>query len=116
MGESQSRYSIVADMTNTKLEIISARANLDNEANLANQRVTELKESLKDWEASQKDDVARVKRERESQIKQAERESTNAIARKSSKQKAFDEKLKAIDEALNKIQAISDASATEAKK
>lgn len=114
MAESQSRYSIVADLTSTKLEIIGAKANLDGDVKISKQRVEELKEELKDWESSIKDDTARIKRERERAIKSAERDAKNSEEKKKSKEISFDLKLRAIDEALDKIKAISDASAKEA--
>ena len=42
MSESQSRYSIVADLTETKLEIITAKSNLDSEAKLVKQKIEQL--------------------------------------------------------------------------
>jgi hypothetical protein len=116
MAESQSRYSIVADLTKTKLDIITAKSNLENESKLAQQKVTQLKEDLKDWEASQKGEAERQKREKERQIKQAEREASNSTERKKAKENSFDLKLKAIEDALGKIQAISDSAAKESSK
>lgn len=115
MSESQSRYSIVNELTETKLEIITAKSNLDSEVKIAKQRTEELREELKDWEASQKDESARTKREKEREIKKAVRDASNAEEKKKTKGVAYEEKLKAIDEALDKIQKISESSAQEAK-
>jgi hypothetical protein len=58
MSESQSRYSIVADLTETKLEIITAKSNLDSDTKIAKQKIEQLNEELKDLEESQKEEFA----------------------------------------------------------
>jgi hypothetical protein len=113
MAESQSRYSIVADLTKSKLDIITAKSNLENETKLAQQKVTQLKEDLKDWELGIKDEQARQKREKERNIKQAEREAKNAEDRKKSKEDSYNSKLKAIEDSLKDIKSISEAAAKE---
>lgn len=110
MTESQSRYSIVADLTKTKLDIITAKSSLDSDVKLSKQKAEQLKEELVDWEAGQKDEVSRQRREKERQIKQAEREAKNSEERKKAKEQSYDLKIKAIDDALSKVQSISDAS------
>lgn len=116
MSESQSRYSIVADLTETKLDIITAKSNLDGETKLAKQKIEQLKEELNDLEASQKEEFASIKRAKEREIKNAEREAKNAEEKKQTKSIAFDEKLKTIDDALTKIQLISDSATKESSK
>jgi DNA repair exonuclease SbcCD ATPase subunit len=116
MSESQSRYSIVANLTETKLEIITAKSNLDGDTKIAKQKVEQLKEELNDLEESQKEEFASLKRKKEREISNAEREAKNAEEKKQTKNKAFEEKLEAIDKALDKIQAISDFAAKEASK
>ena len=88
MSESQSRYSIVADLTQTKLEIITAKSNLDSETKLAKQKIEQLKEELNDLEASQKEEFAASKRKTEREIKNAEREAKNAEEKKQTKIKS----------------------------
>jgi len=116
MSESQSRYSIVERLTQIRLDIITAKSNLDGDAKLAQQKVEQLMEEMKDLEASQKEEFAALKRKKEREISNAERESKNAEERKQTKSKAFDEKLNAINEALDKLQSISDSAAKEASK
>ena len=111
MSESQSRYSIVANLTQSKLDIITAKSNLDNDVKVAKQKIEQLKEELKDWEAGQKDSTAQEKRERERLIKQSERDAKNSDERKKSKELSYDLKLKAIEEALDKIESISESAA-----
>ena len=116
MAESQSRYSIVAELTKTKLSIITAKSELDNEVKVSKQKVEILKECLKDWELGIKDEIARTKREKESEIKQAERVAKNAEERKKSKEDSYNQKIKAIDEALDKVESISDSAAKQESK
>ena len=116
MSESQSRYSIVERLTEMKLEIITAKSNLDSDAKIAKQKIEQLKEEIADLEASQKEEIAALKRKKEREISNAERESKNAEEKKQTKSRAYDEKLKALDEALEKIKAISDSAAKESVK
>ena len=116
MGESQSRYSIVADLTNIKLDIITALSNLENDVKIAEQKVEELKEEKADYEASQVDEGKRIRREKDRAIIAAQRESKNMKDKQETKKKAYQDKIKVITEALDKIQAISDAAAKEASK
>ena len=63
MGDtSQSRYSIVERLTQTKLEIISAKSQLDADITARKQAVDEAKESLKDWETNIKSENETQKR------------------------------------------------------
>jgi len=116
MSESQSRYSIVERLTQIRLDIITAKSNLDSDTKLAQQKVEQLLEEMKDLEASQKEEFAASIRHKEREIKNAEREAKNAEERKQTKSKAFEEKLKAINEALDKLQSISDSAAKELAK
>lgn len=114
MAESQSRYGIVADLTGTKLEIISAKASLDNEVKVSKQKVERMKSEFSDWRQGIKAENERQEREYNRKIKEAEIEARNCEERKKGKEQSFDLKLKAIDDALSKIEAISEASAKEA--
>jgi len=116
MSESQSRYSIVERLTQIRLDIITAKSNLDSDTKLAQQKVEQLIEEIKDLEASQKEEFAAALRNKEREIKNAERDAKNAEERKQTRSKAFEEKLKAINEALEKLQSISDSAAKELSK
>lgn len=108
MSESQSRYSIVERLTSQKLDIITAQSNIDSEVKKSQQKVQSLKEDLGDWEATIKQDIERSRREKDREIKLAERDAKNASERKRSKENAYKIKIKAIDEALGRIQKISE--------
>ena len=113
MGDtSQSRYSIVAKLTQEKLAIISAQANLDSEIAKTTEMVESLKEDLKDWEKTVKEDIEKTKRDKLRQIKNFERDANNAKTRKKSKEESYKMKIKTLDEALQHIQRISEYSAS----
>ena len=47
MGESQSRYSIVANLTQTKLQSMKEKSNLTEEVTKQKQKIINLEEELK---------------------------------------------------------------------
>lgn len=112
MSESQSRYSIVERLTQTKLELISAKSKLASEITSKQQSAEESEKELKDWEASIKSENDRIKREKQRQIEKLKREAKNAEARKKISEDTYDKKIKAIEEALSQIQKISETSVT----
>lgn len=112
MGESQSRYSIVERLTQVKLDIITARSDLKEELKHKEQKITELKKDLENWNKDSEEDVRREKRNKEKQIEKAVQEYNNTKERLADKEKTYDEKIKAINEALNSIEEISKTSPT----
>jgi len=108
MSESQSRYSIVERLTRAKLDIISAKANLDSDVKVTEQEVISLKEDLKDWENNVKSATEKDKRDKQREIKRAERNANNCKDKKKVKENSYNEKVKAIDEALGRIEKISE--------
>ena len=107
--ESVSRYSIVAKLTDDKLNIITAKANLDSDVRDRKQRIDTIKSELADWKSSLKLETENKEKEYLRKIREAERDAKNAEERKASKSKAYDEKVKALDEALAHIQKISES-------
>jgi len=112
MTESQSRYSIVERLTKTKLDIMSAKAQIDDEVKSKEQKVEGLKKDLKDWKEDIKQELIKTERDKERQIERVEEEAGNAKQKKESKEKTFDAKISAIDEALRKIEEISKTAPT----
>ncbi len=112
MSESQSRYSIVERLTRMKLDIISEKLALDEDMKIKQQKVGQLKKEFSDWEKDKQQDIERTKRLKQREIEKSEIDSQNAIQIKVAKEKAFDEKLKAIDKALERIEEISKTSPT----
>ncbi len=112
MSESQSRYSIVERLTETKLEIIYAKSQLDEEVKTKEQKVEQLKKDLLDWNNEVAQETERTKKQKQREIERAEIDYKNVKERKSAKEKAFDEKIGAVDEALKRIEEISKTSPT----
>lgn len=112
MSESQSRYSIVERLTQKKLDIISSKSELDEDLKKKQQKVEQLKKDLSDWEGDVQQDIEREKRMKQREIEKTEMASENAKQRKGDKEKAYDEKLAAIDKALERIEEISKTSQT----
>ena len=112
MSESQSRYSIVERLTETKLGIITEKSNLDEELKGKQQKVEQLKKDLLDWEKDIQEDNERTKRLKQREIEQAEISHENSKQRKNTREKAFDEQINAIELALKRIEEISKTSPT----
>lgn len=112
MSESVSRYSIVERLTSQKLEIISAKSQLDGDITMKEQTVIEAKAELKDWDKNIKSNIEQERRAKERSIEQLERLAKNAKERKKIKEATYQEKLRTIDESLKQIQKISESSVT----
>jgi len=112
MSESQSRYSIVERLTQKKLDIISQKLDLEEDVRKKGQETEQLKKDLSDWENDIQQDNERTKRLKQREIEKAEAASENAKQRKNAKENALNEKLSAIDKALERIEEISKTSPT----
>ena len=112
MSESQSRYSIVERLTQKKLNIISQKLELAEDLKLKQQRVEQLKKEIEDWEDDIQQDIERTRRLKKRETEKTEIESENAKQRMAAKEAALDEKIEAIDKALERIEEISRTSPT----
>src|SRR3989344_8661351 len=112
MSESQSRYSIVERLTQMKLEIISEKLELEYDLRHKQQKVEQLKKELTDWESDIQQDTERSRRLKKREIEKCNMESDNAKERKKAKEDALNEKIGAIDKALERIEEISKTSLT----
>lgn len=112
MSESQSRYSIVERLTQKKLDLMSEGLELDEEAKRKEQKVTQLKKELDEWENDIQQDIERTRMLKQREIEKAEISNDNIKQRKSAKEQALKEKLNALDKALERIEEISKTSPT----
>lgn len=112
MSESQSRYSIVERLTQRKLEIMTSKSKLQEDLKIKEQKIEELNKDLENWEIDIEEDVKREKRKRQRQIEHAKIEYENTKAHMKDKEKTYDAKIKAIEEALKSIEEISKTSPT----
>ena len=112
MSESQSRYSIVERLTEMKLNIISEKLNLETDLKHKQQKVEQLKKELIDWENDIQQDTERNRRLQKREIEKAFSEAENYKERKSAKEEALNEKIGAIEKALERIEEISKTAPT----
>ncbi len=73
MSESQSRYSMVERLTNTKLEIMELKAKLEEELEKKKNRIEDVDKQLVDWNEDIKEIVSRERRSKERELEDAER-------------------------------------------
>ena len=111
MGESQSRYSIVERLTQTKLDIMTAESQLQEELKHKEQKIEEQKKDLENWDKDITEDIARERRTRERQVEKTVQDYENMKERITEKEKTYNSKIKAIEEALHSIEEISKTSA-----
>ena len=112
MSESQSRYSIVERLTRTKLDIMSAKSDLSQELKVKEQKVSDLEKDYKNWLEDIEEDIKRQKRIKEREIEDAKRDYQNALDRQKVKEKVYDEKIDAINIALQSVEEISKTTPT----
>ena len=112
MSESQSRYSIVERLTQMKLDIISEKLDLEADVKQKQQKVEQFKKELTDWENDIQQDIERGRRLKKREIEKTAMESENAKERENAKEEALNEKIEAIDKALERIEEISKTSPT----
>lgn len=107
MSESQSRYSIVERLTQRKLEIMGAKSSLQEEQNQKIKKLEELKKDLENWNKDIEEDIRRLRRQREREIDRLQEDCDYTEKRLTEKELHFDNKIKAIEEALKSIETIS---------
>jgi|SRR3989338_3381347 len=112
MSESQSRYSIVERLTQMKLDIISEKLDLESDLKHKQQKVEQLKKELVDWESDIQQDIERNRRLKKREIERANIDGENIKEKKDAKEDALNEKIVAIDKALERIEEISKTSPT----
>lgn len=112
MSESQSRYSIVERLTQTKLEIMTGKSDLKEGLKHKEQKIRELQKEMENWNKDIEEDVRRERRNREKDIEKSKQEYDNAKERLVEKERVFDQKINALDEALKSIEEISKTSPT----
>lgn len=107
MSESQSRYSIVERLTDTKLEIMSSKASLKEQITAKKQTVADLEKDLDNWSKDIQQDIERTRRQKTIAIEKAKRDLDNAQEILVEKEKVITEKIETIDKALKSIEEIS---------
>ena len=107
MSESQSRYGIISALTSQRLQIMSAKADLKEEAQKKDQTVLDLRSDLANWKKDVLEDNKRTERTMDLEIQKAINIAKYSQQKLRDKEKVYDEKIRAIDEALKRIEDIS---------
>ena len=114
MGESQSRYSIVERLTETKLELITEKSDIDT--NIEN-HIQQIKVETKDaenYKTSATQDIERELKKRNIKIGKLEASLEYNKEKRGEKLSRIDAKIVEINKAMTALQEISKASAQEA--
>lgn len=116
MGESQSRYSIVERLTQTKLDLLGAKNQSEEHVTMCEERLADMKTSLDYYkvksEADRKSEIA----EKEKAITDMEAKIKTAKAKLVGKDDVLKSKLAAVEEALKAVKEISSESAKQEQK
>jgi carbonic anhydrase len=112
MGESNSRYSIVERLTETKLNVMSQKAGLQEDILNQTQHIKKMEKDFENWKSDSEEDRKRAERKLQISIDNEKQTLANLQERLIEKQKVFDDKLIAIEKALNSIEEISKSSTT----
>lgn len=110
MGDSNSRYSIVQELTEKKLQLLDELNQSDNEASRLNAEAFEILESI---EAYRKSALEKIEEEVKGLNDRASRLNSKAKAlreNRESKEKAVKAKIEAIENALRDLKEISQLS------
>ena len=114
MGESQSRYSIVERLTESKLELISEKSGIDGSIEAHVQKIKEMKKDAENYQVTATQDVEREIFKRDIQIQKLEASLEYAKEKREEQLSRIDAKIVEIDKAMKALQEISKASAIEA--
>jgi len=107
MGESQSRYSIVERLTQRKLDIIKSRSSIDGDVMDAEGQIVAAEASKAAYIAeADAEKMSHVVRHDEN-IASAKRKHAQLSNNKALREKAYDEQLKAIEQALEQLKEVS---------
>ena len=112
---SQSRYSIVASLTEKKLNIMEQKQAIDGEVESKKTKINQLKKSIEECKIEKDQELKREIHHLQQTIDILEQEISAVEKGKSSKSELCDRKIKEIDAALRAIADISKSSAEEAK-
>ena len=108
MGEgSMSRFSIVERLTERKLNIISAKSELGEAITKKENEVEEAKKNLEEYKQESFREQAAKEQQLAREIERSQLRLALVKSQKTQKESAYDLQLKAVDEALKKIEEVS---------
>jgi seryl-tRNA synthetase len=110
MSESQSRYSIVANLTTTKLKLMDDRDSLDNELLEAQQEHQMASSNVKSDKEAINNNAKKLCSKVDRDVKELKFKADNLKKGLPTSKKSINEKIKEIDIALKKLEEISKSS------
>lgn len=111
MSESQSRYSIVQNLTKQKLDIMTAKANVPDDIKKAEQKAATLESDVEHDKTVYQQEADKQKDEADKLVRDAKQDVSNLKDGKEAKEKLYDDKILAVDNALKQLEEISKSSA-----
>ena len=106
---SESRYSIVADLTRKKLNLIDDKLRIDNKINEKKEELRTKSDEFVTWKTDIPDEVKRIQRKKESSIVVVQEELRFLKDSKKSEIEGISSKIVEIDNALERLETISKA-------
>ncbi len=115
-GVSQSRYSIVERLTDSKLDLISDKTDIDSVIEQYIQKITIGRKDLENYKISAAQDIEREVKNRNIELTKLEAYLEYKQKKRDERLSSIDAKIVEIDKAMTALQEISKASAQEANK
>lgn len=107
MSESQSRYSIIAKLTERKLDILRERAEVAQRDEQLREKILELKSDYDSWKALSESERLRDAADWMQKISAKERQLASQASQRPRVEALCDAQLVAIEEALQRIEDVS---------
>lgn len=115
MSDSQSRYSIIERLTNTKLELMNQENEIDNEITNAENKTKYLAKELTTLKDQLNKQVENEMKRKEKELEQSKDEVAILKAKKTSISQILNKKLTEIERAIKAVEDVSKSALTEEK-
>ena len=89
---------------------MNAKSQIKEEVKRNEQKIGKLKKELENWKKDVLEDNKREERRKELEIERVKQEFENSKEQMNTKEKVFDDQIKAVEQALNSIEEISKTS------
>jgi len=112
MTQSQSRYSIVERLTQTKLDIMKEKSDMNKKLRTIKENINNAEKDLECWEIDIKSEIKKTRRQKQKQIEDAKSQYDAYTEHIKEVEQSIDERIMTIDQALESIEEISKTSPT----
>lgn len=112
MSGSESRYSIVERLTNTKLGLVDSQSQIDEKLAENEQTIQSFENDLEVYKEQSQEDIVREIKQKENEINKLKTALGFDKKQKETKLKAIDTKIEQLDNALKAIEKISETAPT----